>query len=148
MNDYHDKLNQFSRYLSERMYVYNNDLKITGICGYQPVDFEPLTIQDVLFNVPKNIYMGAVFQGDGKDGEFVLQLIFQEYSLMRSDYEIELIAGNEFASILQDIKSMLTGDKITVNYKKEENYKIYRDNFSQNGKVRTVFSQSYIVSFN
>lgn len=146
--DFHDKLNTFSRYLSEKFYIYNNDLKKNPICGFHESDFEPLTFEDIFFSVPKDTYMGAVYQGTGKDNEFMVQFIFNEYSLLRSDYELELDAGQRCAGILKEIKSMLTGDGITVNYTKDGDYKVYRDNFAQNGKVRTIFTQNYKVTFN
>lgn len=145
--DFHEKLNCFSRYLSEKFYVYNNDLKKNLIDGTHPSEFKPRTFEDIIFNIPADAYMGAVFGGTGQDNEFTVQLIFQEYSMMRGDYELELDAGNRFASILKEIKSLLTGENITVNYTKDGDYLIYRDNFAQNGKVRTIFTQNYKVSF-
>lgn len=146
--DFHEKLNCFSRYLSEKFYIYNNDLKKSPIDGTHKSDFEPLTFEDIFFSVPKDTYMGAVYHGTGNDNEFVVQFIFQEYSLFRGDYEMELDAGQRIAGILTEIKSLLTGDGITVNYSKYGDYKVYRDNYAQNSKVRTIFTQNYKVTFN
>ena len=146
--DFHAKLNCFSRYLSEKFYVYNNDLKKNIIDGTHPSDFEPLKFEDIFFNIPADAYMGAVFGGTGQDNEFTVQFIYQEYSMMKSDYEMELEAGSRIASILGEIKSLLTGESVTVNYTKEGIYQVYRDNFAQNNKVRTIYTQTYKIKFN
>lgn len=145
--DFHEKLNCFSRYLSEKFYTYNNDLKKNPIDGMHQSDFEPLTFEDIIFSIPKDVQMGAVFGGTGQDNEFTVQFIFQEYSLLRGDYELEMDAGGRISSILTEIKSMMTGDNTIVHYSKVGDPTVHRDNFSQNGKVRTIYTQTYKITF-
>lgn len=146
--DFHCKLNQFSKYLQDNFYIVNNVIKQSPIDGLHMTDFDQLTILDVVFPIPRDKYMSAVFNGTGNDGECVVQFICQEYSMMRGDYELELEYGNKIATILRDVKSLLTGDSITLNFEKQTAFpKVYRDNFSQNGKVRTVYTEEYLIKF-
>lgn len=145
--EFHSKLNCFSKYLQDKFYIKNNIEKQNLIDGTHQTDFEPLSILDIFFDVPKDSYMSAIYIGTGIDDQVKVQFICQEYSLFRTEYQLEMVYGNQISSVLKDVKSLLTGDGITVNYERCGNPKVYRDNFSQNGKTRTVYVDEYLINF-
>lgn len=145
--EFHRKLNCFTKYLNDYFYFVNNTIKSNSLLGgYHITDFEPLTFEDIVFNVPFDCYMSAVIKPNGIENQFILQLLHNEYSIMRSDYQLENEVKTAFSSALQEVKSLMTGDNVKVSYTDLE-FKVYRDNFSQNGKVRTISTMEYLVTF-
>jgi hypothetical protein len=142
----HEKLNKLSEYLSEIFYVSNNsDFKSPEFVkygGYTPSDFNLLTIDDLIFNMPRNVYLGCRFHPTGEDGSFILELLQHEYSLHTDEISLLNRATMSFGEILYRVKSLLTGDQITFDFEPFDEF-VIRDNFSANDKQRIAVSKMF-----
>lgn len=144
-NNFFDKLNMFSKYLEDTFYIKNNINKENpAIGGYYPVDFGLLTIADILNDIPKDTYLSAKFHGIDEKDTFILELIQNEYSMLKSENVIKNENAIKFATVLANIKSLLTGDDIKMELTELDDY-VVRDDFSVNGKVHTIYGKLYKI---
>jgi hypothetical protein len=148
--NFFEKLNIFSRYLEDWFYINNNTIKqVPAYGGYHKSDFDLLTSQEVLQGLPADTYLTAKFHAcpNQEDNTFVLELLQNEYSTIKSDNVIRNENLVKFASTLGTVKSLLSGDQISVDIEDMEDF-IIRDDFAVNGKVHTIYSKLYKITLN
>lgn len=148
--NFFEKLNQFSKYLEDWFIFSNNVLKENPKYGnYIKSDFDLLTISDILDGVPKDTYLTAKFHACPMEipSTFILELIQNEYALVKSDNIIRNENVVKFANTLNTVKQLLTGDNIKVEIEDLEDY-VLRDDFAANGKVHTIYGKLYKITLN
>lgn len=144
----HGKLNKLSMYLNDHFYVLNNTDKMMPIDGLIMTQFNAVTINDILLGIPGDEYYSCKLFTSGTENTYMLELIAQEYTMFRSDYEMQNKLTVQFSRILKEIKLLLTGDDIHINYNKiNVPYPVLRDNIAANGKQRTVYTEVYEFTF-
>jgi len=148
--NFFEKLNKFSLYLEDYFYISNNELKNNPkYGGYHKVDFDLLQISDILDGVPKDTYLTAKFHACPMEipNSFILELIQNEYAIVKSDNIVRNENIVKFANTLNNVKQLLTGDNIKVEIEDLEDY-VLRDDFAVNGKVHTVYGKLYRITLN
>jgi len=142
-----ENISKLSKYINDAVYVIHEMIpKKVSNGSYEDIDFNSLKIEDILFNIPANTPLTLRYYPCDDDNEIMAEFVQNEYSMFKGDAQI--ISGLEFkiATILKSAKELLTGDSIKIESEKmHEN--VYRDNFSQNGKVRTVATMMYKIKF-
>jgi len=148
--NFFEKLNIFSKYLNDWFYINNNTIKqVPAYGGYHKSDFDLLTAREVLQDLPIDTYLAAKFHScpTEEDNTFILELLQNEYSNIRSDNMIRNENLAKFATTLIAVKSMLSGDQIFVDIEDMGDF-IIRDDFAANGKVHTIYSKLYKITLN
>jgi len=148
--NFFEKLNKFSVYLEDWFYISNNVLKTDPkYGGYHKVDFDLLNMSDVLTGVPNDAYLTAKFHACpmGTPNTFIVELLQNEYSMVKTDNMIRNENIVKFSNALNNVRSFLTGDDITIDVQDLDDY-VLRDDFSVNGKVHTVYGKLYRITLN